>query len=81
VGLGPSDPKTDGGARTHRHVRNPVTLATPADGANYAVIGPAVIVDYACTDEPGGSGIASCTATQPDGSTLPTGLGAIGMHA
>ncbi len=57
-----------------------VTLSTPADGAKYAVIGPAVVVDYACSDEPGGSGIASCTGTQPAGSTLPTGLGALGTH-
>ena len=55
-----------------------ITLTTPADGANYAVIGPAVVVSYACSDA--GSGVASCTGTQPDGSTLPTGLFALGTH-
>jgi lysophospholipase L1-like esterase len=33
--------------------------------------------DYSCTDEPGGSGLATCEGTVPDGDPIPTGtLGA-----
>jgi len=51
-----------------------VTIATPADGAQIAR-GASVLAHYTCVDEPGGSGIASCTGTvaadQPlDTSTL-----------
>jgi lysophospholipase L1-like esterase len=30
--------------------------------------------DYSCTDEPGGSGLATCEGTVPDGEPIPTGL-------
>ncbi len=54
-----------------------VTLSTPADGANYAR-GPTVAVDYACADEPGGSGLASCVGTVADGAAIDTA--SLGTH-
>ncbi len=36
-----------------------IRISTPSDGASFTV-GQSAIVDYACTDEAGGSGIASC---------------------
>lgn len=58
-----------------------ITINTPADRANYTVVGTLlnpVTVSYSCTD--GGSGVASCVGTDPNGSRLRTGLGAVGLH-
>lgn len=57
------------------------TLTTPADGAKYSWLGTLlkpVKTSYTCDD--GGSGLASCTGTQPSGATLQTGLNALGAH-
>jgi YVTN family beta-propeller protein len=54
-----------------------VTIASPADGATYTQ-GQSVIADYACADEAGGSGIASCTGTVADGAAISTA--ALGAH-
>jgi len=58
-----------------------ISLVTPANGARYdtvsSLLNP-VRVSYSCSDS--GSGIASCTGTQPNGATLNTGLGALGSH-
>lgn len=48
-----------------------VTITTPVDGADYTR-GAAVVADFACADEPGGSGIASCQGTVTDGSPIDT---------
>ena len=56
-----------------------VTLTTPANGATYSavltVLSP-VKAAYSCSDS--GSGVASCSGTQPNGATVNTGLGALG---
>jgi hypothetical protein len=46
-------------------------LDTPADGATYA-LGESVTVHYSCADEDGGSGLASCDGTVPNGFPLDT---------
>jgi FG-GAP-like repeat len=46
-----------------------IAISAPANGANY-VLGQAVSADYACAD--GGSGVASCTGTAPDGANFDT---------
>ena len=48
-----------------------VDLRTPVDGASYAV-GEDVLADYDCSDEPNGSGVASCTGDVADGAALDT---------
>ena len=48
-----------------------ITLDTPADGARVAR-GAEVLADFACADEDGGSGLASCTGTVDDGSAIDT---------
>src|SRR5919204_584358 len=48
-----------------------IALDTPADGATYA-LGESVTVHYSCADEDGGSGLASCNGTVPDGVPLDT---------
>jgi hypothetical protein len=48
-----------------------VALATPSDGASYEM-GDNVIVDFACSDGVGGSGIQYCAGTQPNGTPLDT---------
>jgi hypothetical protein len=48
-----------------------VTITTPPDGAVYSA-GQVVLADYACTDESGGSGIASCTGDVADGAAIDT---------
>jgi hypothetical protein len=55
-----------------------VTLVTPAQGANYSIL-DSPVVDYSCADE-GGSGLASCVGTLPDGAPVPHGLLQIGQH-
>jgi hypothetical protein len=48
-----------------------VSVATPEAGAVYG-LGEKVTADYACTDEPGGSGLASCTGSAADGAAVDT---------
>lgn len=66
---------------THRYTvvdatRPTVTVTTPPADASY-VQGQAVTAGYACADEAGGSGLASCVGTVADGAALNTGtLGA-----
>lgn len=63
---------------THDYtVREPgaptVEITSPADGAVYAQ-GQLVIADYACEDEVGGSGIASCVGPADDGDPVNTSV-------
>jgi len=55
----------------------PVVQLEPADGAEYPV-GAAVTVSWSCSDE-GGSGLASCEGSVPNGSALDTS--GPGQHA
>jgi 6-phosphogluconolactonase len=58
-----------------------ITLTRPANGATYSRLGTVlnpVKVSYSCAD--GGSGIAACTGTQPNGATLNIGLLSLGTH-
>jgi hypothetical protein len=48
-----------------------ITVATPEAGAVYG-LGEKVTADYACTDEPGGSGLASCSGSAADGGAVDT---------
>jgi YVTN family beta-propeller protein len=49
-----------------------VTITTPLEGDVYTM-GQVVLADYACADEAGGSGLASCVGDAPDGSAIDTG--------
>ena len=51
-----------------------VTITSPADGAVFSV-GQVVLADYACADDVGGSGIASCDGPVADGAPIDTSLG------
>jgi hypothetical protein len=46
-----------------------INLFTPAQGASYT-LGQVVLADYDCSD--GGSGLATCTGTTPDGAPIDT---------
>ncbi len=48
-----------------------IDLASPADGAAFTV-GQAVATLYSCHEEPFGSGLGSCTGTDPSGSQIDT---------
>jgi Bacterial Ig-like domain (group 3) len=48
-----------------------IALATPEAGAVYG-LGETVAADYSCSDEPGGSGLASCAGTVDDGASVDT---------
>jgi hypothetical protein len=48
-----------------------ITLTTPAEDAVY-VLGQTVNADYACQDESGGSGLASCVGNVANGSPIDT---------
>ena len=48
-----------------------IDLRTPADGDEYD-LDEQVAADYSCADEPGGSGMASCTGTVADGAAVNT---------
>jgi hypothetical protein len=48
-----------------------ISIATPADHAVYT-LGQAVVADYACTDQPGGSGLASCSGPVASGAAIDT---------
>ncbi len=54
-----------------------VEITTPADGAVYAK-NQLVAADYACTDEPGGSGLTSCVGPVATGDSVDTA--AAGAH-
>jgi hypothetical protein len=49
-----------------------VTIISPPGGAVY-LLDQVVLADYECTDEPGGSGLASCVGDVPDGASIDTG--------
>ena len=54
-------------------VTNPtVELRTPPAVWQYYARNQAVIADFSCADESGGSGIATCVGTVPDGHPIPT---------
>lgn len=59
------------GRQTTDTTRPTVTSTSPHDGTTYA-LGQQVTAEYSCEDEPGGSGIASCEGTVPDGSAIDT---------
>jgi hypothetical protein len=48
-----------------------ITVTTPADGAVYAP-GQRVLAAYACADQPGGSGVATCQGTVANGAQVDT---------
>lgn len=48
-----------------------IEITTPADGAAYE-LGQSVQVQYSCSDEPGGSGLKSCTGDLANGADLDT---------
>ena len=48
-----------------------ITLSAPTDGAVYG-LGDRVLADYSCADQPGGSGVASCTGTVANGKPIDT---------
>ena len=48
-----------------------VDFRSPADG-DHVGQGDQVVVDFSCSDEQGGSGLASCVGTTPDGASLDT---------
>ena len=49
-----------------------ISVTTPAEGATYE-LGEQVLADYACADEPDGSGLASCDGSVADGAAVDTG--------
>jgi hypothetical protein len=51
-----------------------VTITAPADGAVYSM-GQVVLADYGCTDEAGGSGLATCDGPVANGEAIDTSLG------
>ena len=48
-----------------------IVVTTPASGAVYG-LGEHVVADYACADEAGGSGVATCAGTVADGAAIDT---------
>jgi hypothetical protein len=50
-----------------------ITLTTPADGAAYTLY-QSVAAEYLCADEDGGSGLASCDGTAPNGAPIDTAM-------
>ena len=48
-----------------------ITITSPADGAVYG-FGDRVLADYSCSDQPGGSGVASCDGTVAKGAEIDT---------
>lgn len=49
-----------------------IILTTPANGAVY-LLNEVVLAEYACEDEPGGSGLATCEGDVATGTAIPTG--------
>jgi hypothetical protein len=54
-----------------------ITISSPTDGAVY-LLGQSVAASYACQDEQGGSGLASCTGTVATGTSIDTA--SVGSH-
>ena len=52
-----------------------VTIVSPANGS-VLTDGEGMLADYFCTDEAGGSGVASCDGPVADGAIVPNGPGA-----
>lgn len=50
-----------------------VTISNPTDGSTF-IKGQSVPASYSCTDETGGSGLASCTGTVVNGATIDTSV-------
>ena len=48
-----------------------ITITTPAENATY-LLGQTINAEYACQDETGGSGLASCVGDVPTGSPIDT---------
>ena len=48
-----------------------ITITTPPEGAGYT-LGQVVLADYACADQVGGTGLASCVGDVADGSAIDT---------
>ncbi|MET0614520.1 MAG: PxKF domain-containing protein [Thermoleophilaceae bacterium] len=48
-----------------------ITVGSPSDGAVYG-LGDRVLADYSCADQPGGSGVATCTGTVAKGAPIDT---------
>jgi CSLREA domain-containing protein len=55
-----------------------VSILSPLNGATF-IKGQAVSASYSCRDEPGGSGLASCTGTVANGALIDTST--VGSHA
>jgi hypothetical protein len=55
-----------------------IMLIAPADGGAYT-LGEAVLAQYACEDQPGGSGVATCEGTVASGAALDTS--SVGPHS
>lgn len=59
-------------SKTPRDTTAPtIDLAVPQDGAAY-MVGDAAVVDYACADEEGGSGLLTCAGPVATGAALDT---------
>jgi hypothetical protein len=54
-----------------------ISLASPADGAVYA-LGERVVASYSCEDQAGGSGVASCSGPVANGAPIDTA--SFGQH-
>jgi PKD domain/WD40-like Beta Propeller Repeat/Dipeptidyl peptidase IV (DPP IV) N-terminal region len=48
-----------------------IVVSAPENGRAYA-LGASVVADYSCSDEAGGSGVASCLGTVADGAAIDT---------
>ncbi len=68
--IGPGDPAL---AVLGDHVAPTITVTTPPGNAVYR-LNQSVIADYACADEPEGSGAASCSGDVPDGFRIDTSV-------
>jgi hypothetical protein len=55
-----------------------ITLTAPSDGAVYP-LGHRVLAAYSCADQAGGSGVASCEGTVPNGTPIDTSR--LGTHS
>lgn len=55
-----------------------VTITSPANGATYTQ-GQTIAASFSCQDEPGGSGVASCSGTVADGALIDTAT--VGTHS
>jgi hypothetical protein len=55
-----------------------ITLTAPVDGAVYS-LGERVLAAYGCQDQPGGSGVATCQGSVPNGAAIDTSR--LGTHS